>query len=248
MSLRLHEIAEGRNRILNPFTDDKLELLGEVARLRPGTRQLDLACGKGEMLCRWADRHGVEGVGVDLSEVFLTAARARAAELAVQDRVRFEHGEAAAYLRTCAGRFDVVSCVGATWIGGGLRGTIELMLPKVEPGGILLVGEPYWISEPPPGAAEMLGFRREDFGTLGDTLDRFDAAGVELLEMVLADHDSWDRYVAGQWWTMSDWLAANPGDPDAGALRDMLDRSRRYHLRYGRQHMGWGVFVLRPVA
>jgi hypothetical protein len=56
MSLRLHKIAEAHHRILNPFTDEKLMLLGEVCRLRPGMRQLDLCSGKGEMLCQWARR------------------------------------------------------------------------------------------------------------------------------------------------------------------------------------------------
>jgi cyclopropane fatty-acyl-phospholipid synthase-like methyltransferase len=54
MSLRFHEIAEQNHRILNPFTEEKLMLLGEICELEPGMRQLDLACGKGEMLSRWA--------------------------------------------------------------------------------------------------------------------------------------------------------------------------------------------------
>ena len=62
MSLRHHEIAEANHRILDPFTDEKLRLLGEVARVGPGTRILDLACGKGEMLCRWAEWFGSGGV------------------------------------------------------------------------------------------------------------------------------------------------------------------------------------------
>src|SRR4029453_9218188 len=95
--LRQHEISEAGHRILNPFTDAKLALLGEVCRLRPGQRQLDLACGKGEMLCRWAADHGITGVGVDISRVFLSAARARATALGVADRVRFAEADAAAY-------------------------------------------------------------------------------------------------------------------------------------------------------
>ncbi len=53
MSLRHHEIAEANHRILDPFTDEKLRLLGEIAGVGQGTRVLDLACGKGELLCRW---------------------------------------------------------------------------------------------------------------------------------------------------------------------------------------------------
>jgi cyclopropane fatty-acyl-phospholipid synthase-like methyltransferase len=73
--VRQHEISEAENRILNPFDEGKLMLLGEVCRLQTGQRQLDLACGKGEMLCRWAARFGIEGLGVDISDVFLAAAR-----------------------------------------------------------------------------------------------------------------------------------------------------------------------------
>ena len=51
MSLRQHEIAEANHRILNPFTDEKLMTLGTICGLQPGQRMLDLACGKGELLC-----------------------------------------------------------------------------------------------------------------------------------------------------------------------------------------------------
>ncbi|WP_433242056.1 SAM-dependent methyltransferase [Streptosporangium sp. CA-135522] len=244
MSLRFHEIAESGHRILNPITEDKLVLLGEVARLRPGTRQLDLACGKAEALCQWALRHGVEGVGIDISEVFLRAAQERAHELGVAGQVRFERGDAGSH-RAEPGAFDVVSCIGTTWIGGGLEGTIELMLPALREDGILLIGEPYWITEPPEEAYESFGFGPEAFSSLAGTFDRFEAAGLEVLEMVLADQDSWDRYAAGQWWTLSDWLRANPDDPDAEEMAEFLRRARRSHVEYGRQYLGWGVFVLR---
>jgi cyclopropane fatty-acyl-phospholipid synthase-like methyltransferase len=72
--LRQHEIAEADHRILNPFTGQQLMQLADVGRVGPATRILDLACGKGEMLCRWAAAFGCGGHGVDISEVFLAAA------------------------------------------------------------------------------------------------------------------------------------------------------------------------------
>lgn len=245
MSLRHHEIAEGDNRILNPFTADKLMLLGEVCRLREGQRQLDLASGKGEMLCRWSQRFGITGLGIDLSEVFVAAATARAAELGVAGRVRFQQGDAGTP-PSGAGTFDIVSCIGATWIGGGLAGTIALMRPFLAGDGLLLVGEPYWTEPPPPAALAALGLGDGDHTSLAGTLDRFGAAGTELVEMVLADGDSWDRYAAAQWWNIDRWLRANPDDPEAPAMREFLVDWRRAHLEYGRRLLGWGVFVLRP--
>ncbi|WP_329130331.1 class I SAM-dependent methyltransferase [Streptomyces sp. NBC_01476] len=246
MSLRHHEIAESGHRILNPYTEEKLMLLGEICRLQEGQRQLDLACGKGEMLSRWAQRWGTGGVGVDLSRTFLAAAEARAAELGVAGRVTFERGDAGAY-RAEEGAFDVVSCIGATWIGGGFAGTVELLRPAMRPGGLMLIGEPYWTEPPPEEALEAVEAEPDDFTSLAGTLDRIEAAGMELVEMVLADGDSWDRYAAGQWFTIDRWLRETPRDhPDAADMRVFLEHSRRTHLTWARRYFGWGVFVLRP--
>jgi Methyltransferase domain len=246
--LAQHEIAEAGHRILNPFTEEKLMLLGEICRLEPGQRQLDLASGKGEMLCRWAERFGIGGVGVDISEVFVPAARARAAELGVADRVTFEQGDASVVLAGHGSRdlasYDVVSCIGATWIGGGVGGTIDLMRPMLRDHGLMLIGEPYWREEP-PAAALSSHVAADEFTSLLATMERFEAARMQLVEMVLADGDSWDRYVASQWWTVSEWLRANADHADAPAMRDYLVESRRSHLAYDRRCLGWGVFVLR---
>jgi hypothetical protein len=244
--LNMHEIAEAGHRLLNPLTEEKLMLLGELCRLRPGQRLLDLASGKGEMLCRWADAFGIEGHGVDISTVFVPAARQRAAELGVADRVTFELGDAAKAV-PADGEYDIVSCIGATWIGGGLAGTVALMRPAVREDGLLLVGEPYWAEDTPDEAYDGLQIPRDVFTTLGGTLERLEAAGLELLEMVLADGDSWDRYIGPQWWTVSDWLRANPDSPDAPAMREYLRVARDTHLRYQRRYLGWGVFVCRVI-
>ncbi|HVQ86742.1 MAG TPA: class I SAM-dependent methyltransferase, partial [Actinomycetes bacterium] len=111
--LRQHEISEVSHRLLNPFSEEKLMLLGEICRLTPDHHQLDLACGKGEMLCRWAERYGMSGLGVDLSQVFLNSARERASELGVAGRVSFQQADAAEVVLPAAS-FDVVSCIGAT--------------------------------------------------------------------------------------------------------------------------------------
>jgi hypothetical protein len=68
---------------------------------------------------------------------------------------------------------------------------------------------------------------------------------MEPVEMVLANPDSWDRYVASQWWTVAEWLRANPDDPDAPALREWIAQSKRDYMQYGRRYLGWGVFALR---
>ncbi|HEY4377781.1 MAG TPA: methyltransferase domain-containing protein, partial [Acidimicrobiales bacterium] len=188
------------------------------------------------------------GVGVDLSQVFLAAARERAVELGVSERVSFERGDAGAYAAE-PGAFDVVSCIGATWIGGGFAGTVDLLRPALRAGGLMLIGEPYWTEQAPDEALEAMGVEREDFASPAGTLDRIEAAGMDLVEMVLADGDSADRYAAEKWFAISDWLRAGNADhPDAADMRQFLEHDRRTHLTWARRYMGWGVFVLREAV
>jgi SAM-dependent methyltransferase len=245
MTLRHHEIAETRHRILNPLVEPQLRLLGEIVGAGSATRVLDLACGKGELLSLWASWFTTSGIGVDLSPVFSAAARQRAAELGVGTRVKIVEGDAAAY-EVPPSAFDVACCIGATWIGGGLAGTVDLLRPAVRPGGLLLVGEPYWTEPPPADAVAAHGFAPDDYVSLEATFDRLDAAGVELVEMVMASPDTWDRYEVSQWLAVTDWLAANPEDPDHDAMVRFRDDNRRTYLRWGRRYLGWGVFVTRP--
>jgi SAM-dependent methyltransferase len=244
MSLRFHEISEGDRRILNPYTETELMLLGEVCRLNSSMRQLDLASGKGEMLCQWSKHWGIHGVGVDLSKVFLKAARHRAVELNVQNKVTFIEADAGKFSAE-GQQFDIVSCIGATWIGNGLAGTIKLMLPALKPNGLLLIGEPFWNEIPPEEAYASSNISKDEFTTLVGTLDRFEAVGLKLVEMVLATPHTWDRYVVSQWWTVDEWIQSHPDHEDAEPLSKWITASKRDYLEYSRRYLGWGVFVLK---
>ncbi len=131
-------------------------------------------------------------------------------ELGVADGVSFVQGDAGAY-EAAAGAFDIASCLGATWIGGGLIGTAALLKPAVRAGGLVLIGEPFWLETPPAEAVAAFGFAPGDYVSLAGTADRLEAAGLELVEMVLADGDSWDRYEAAQWRTISVVAGSEPG-------------------------------------
>ena len=139
---RIFNITESAHRIHDPFTPEKLATLGAALRLEAGTRVLDLGSGSGEMLCTWARDHGVIGTGIDMSQLFTEQARLRAEELGVADQVKFIHGDAAGYVSD--EKAGVAACLGATWIAGGVAGTIELLARSLRTGGIILIGEPYW--------------------------------------------------------------------------------------------------------
>lgn len=241
---RQHVIRERHHRIHDPISEEKLAALGRALKLRAGERILDLACGSGEMLCTWASEHRVTGLGVDLSTVFIDAALARSRELDVEDRVRFVRADASGYAGEPA--YDVASCLGATWIGGGLEGTIDLLERSLRPGGTVLVGEPYWAKEPPDQETLRAchASERDDFRSLPRLVERFGELGWDLVEMVLASPDDWDRYVAAQWLSTRRFLDDNPDDELAPEMRDELTTAPLSHVTYQREYLGWGVFAL----
>ncbi len=243
---RIFNIMESAHRIHNPFSPDKFSTLGAALRLKPGDSILDLGSGSGEMLCTWARDHGIVGTGIDMSQLFSEQANRRAEELGVTDRVKFIHGDAAGYVSDR--KVNVAACIGATWIAGGVAGTIELLARSLCNGGIILIGEPYWRQLPSTEdiARKCLARAISDFLLLPELLASFSRLGYDVVEMVLANQDGWDRYEAAKWLTMRRWLEANPNDELAGEVQAKLASEPERHAAYTREHLGWGVFALMP--
>ena len=243
---RIFNITESAHRIHNPITPEKLATLGAALRLESGARVLDLGSGSGEMLCTWARDYGVIGTGIDMSQLFTEQAKLRAEELGVADQVKFIHGDATGYVSD--DKAGVAACLGATWIAGGVVGTIELLAQSLRPGGIILIGEPYWRQLPPTEdvARGCLAHSIADFLILPELLASFRRLGYDVVEIILADQDGWDRYEAAKWLTMRRWLEANPGDEFAKAVRAQLTSEPERYAAYTREYLGWGVFALMP--
>lgn len=110
----------------------------------------------------------------------------------------------------------------------------------------MLIGEPYRRQVPATDeVAQACGVSSvRDFLTLPELVSSFAKLGYDVVEMVLADQEGWDRYEAAKWLTMRRWLEANPEDGFAHEIRAELSAAPMRHVTYSREYFGWGVFAL----
>jgi cyclopropane-fatty-acyl-phospholipid synthase len=88
---------------------NKYELISRKLGLEPGMRLLDIGCGWGGMVLHAAQHHGVEAVGVTISEPQAELGRKRVAEAGLSDRVEIRVQD---YRDITDGPFDAISSIG----------------------------------------------------------------------------------------------------------------------------------------
>jgi hypothetical protein len=174
------------------------------------------------------------------------ATRTRAQQFDVAERVTFLEGDGAHH-QDRAGFYDIGMAIGATWIGGGLVGTIDLLSTWTKPNALLALGEVFWAGEPSDDLRAIYG-GQGDWADLEGTLDRIGSHGYDLVEMILASSDDWDRYEAGKWANLAAWLDTHPDDPRAGQIRQEWKSRQRLYLHAERRCIGWGIFIVRSAT
>lgn len=229
-----HGVAERYHEIQNPIGADKIRLLGERLGLAAGQRVLDIACGRGGPTLVLASTFGCEIVGVEKSDEFAEAARKRVAEAGLEELISV-HVQDAADFPIEPEAWDAALCLGASWIWGGLEGTVAALVPGVRPGGHVAVGEVFLRGEPDrPGG---------EFVTLAETVRRFERAGPALTVLIAASEEDWDAYESLHWASLEDWLAEHPHEPGAAEIRAQHEESKWHYLEHGRGVTGWAILA-----
>ena len=117
--------------------ENKYELICRKLDLCPGMRLLDVGCGWGGMVLHAAQHHGVEAVGISLSQNQVDYARKRVAEAGLADRVDIRLQD---YRDVSDGPFDAISSIGMfEHVGFRLLGRyFDQVVVLLEPGGRFL--------------------------------------------------------------------------------------------------------------
>jgi hypothetical protein len=235
-----HAVVESLHELQNPTSRDKIRLLGDRMKLGSDSYVLDLASGRGGPAIILADTFGCHITCVEKSEEFDAAARRRAGEAGLDSLIEFVLADAHDFMAEREA-YDAALCLGASFIWDGLPGTLAALVPAVRGRGFVAVGEPYWRTWPPPERAEP--DEGEDFLPLPDTVERFQAAGLDLVVLIDSSLDDWDRYESLHWLAAEKWLSEHTQDPDAEEIRVLNERSRDRYLRWQRELLGWAIIA-----
>ena len=241
----LMDISHKYLEILNPSSQEKILAVGDVLNLNTGSRVIDFGCGKGELLALWAEKFGISGTGVDISEQFCKTAITKIKERSLDKRIEIVCANGSDYPTGDRG-YDAGLCIGATFIWGGLIETIQALKKYIKPEGKLAIGEVYWLKRDIP--QEYLNGSAPP-GTLyeQEILQVINQEGYDIEYMVRASLDDWDRYNAGNWRGMVRWIYDNPEHPDRQDVIDRLRKNQDDYLRYEREYLGWAIYVLSPM-
>ncbi len=242
---RYFDVTHALHTYCNPISEEAVRELEGVLDLQPGMRVLDIASGLGEILLGFAKRHGVSGVGVDVSPYAIRRAEARKAEWAPEADVRFLEMKGEDYAPDPDAPFDVVLCVGASWIWKGHEGTLRALQRFVRPGGLIVNGEPYWRQDPPEAYLRSEGLRRHEFPTLGEYYETLERLGLSLVWMRGVTEQEWDRYEMLQTASLDRFAREHPDDPDLDEIRKKLLPTKEAYFRWGRDALGFAFWVLR---
>jgi predicted O-methyltransferase YrrM len=142
-----------------------------------------------------AQTFGSRILGIEKAPEFTAVARGRVAGAGLIDSIEIVEADASVFSFEREA-FDAALCLGATFVGDGLAGTLEALTPVVRPGGCVVVGEPFWRRRTLPDGVDHAGYV-----TLHETAARFEAAGLSL-----------------HWRALEDWLEGNGHDPDADEI------------------------------
>lgn len=242
------DITHREHVLCNPTNVEKIDELITLLRMEPGAKVLEIATGKGEFIIRLAERYKIEGIGVDISPYHISDAEKKSKARIPDAHLTFLEMDGANYQPGQPESFDLVACIGASWIYGGHKETLKALKDMAAPGGWVVVGEPHWRQEPDPAYLEAIGEERSSFGTHYENTAAGLDLGLELVYTLVSSQDDWDRYEGLQWYAATEWAEKHPHDPDAGELLQRVRVNRASYLQWGRDTLGWSIYVFKKAG
>ncbi len=242
---KFFDITHREHLFCNPMSEQKFEELIGLLRLPKGAQVLEVATGKGEFITRLAERYGISGTGIDISPYCVAEAGQKHRQRVPEAKLQFMEMDGAEFEPEEPESFDLVACIGASWIYGGHKKTLEALYRMAAPSSWIIAGEPFWRQEPTAEYVKAIGEERSSFGTHHGNVTAGEALGLELAYTLVGSQDDWDKYEGLTWYAAERWAREHPEDPDVDEVLNRVAQSRESYLKWGRETLGWAIYLFR---
>jgi SAM-dependent methyltransferase len=242
---KYYDIIHQRHSVMNPVDETKLERLYDLLELKPNARVIDIGCGKGEMLIRLAEKYDIKGLGIDKSPYCIREAQKRKHQRIPQANLTFLEMDGAQYNPETREYSDLTMCIGATWIYGGYKNTIRALCGMTRAPGFVVVGEPFWRTNPPKEYLQSEGLSADSFDTHHGNVRTGESEGLRLVFTIVSSKEDWDRSEGLHWTSAAEYALAHPEDTDLEELQARDSKERESYLRWGRDTLGWAIYLFR---
>jgi SAM-dependent methyltransferase len=236
-------IAHGDHRYYSPLSAAKAAALVAMFRLQPGGRVLDIGCGRARFLMDVVAAHPAHGVGVDTNSAFIAQARADAAARGLADRLTLIAAPLAEAVAAHE-RFDAVVCMGSSQAVGTLADALSWAWRALRPGGTALFADGCWKQPPAQDYLDVLGAAADEMQSHAGNAALARDAGFRVLATATASGDEWDEYEGLYCAAVERYLDAHPEDPDVDAMAARIRPWHDAYLRWGRDTLGFGFYLL----
>lgn len=246
MSMTFPRIAYEALDVCNGVTMAAIETAVARAGLAARAEALDVGAGNAAVAIRLAETFGLRVTAIEMDPGMADLARARIAEASVGDRVALVVAAAAGVLARTP-PVDLITALGTTNVTGEGRprpvAALAALRRALKPGGWLLWGDLVWLSEP-SGPLRQIVEATNLYADHAGWQAAATAAGLEVAAADISPQAVFDAYARSLAAAAGQWLEANPAAPEAGSVRMSADRVRAM-LEYGRDHIGFGLYLLR---
>jgi SAM-dependent methyltransferase len=242
--LKFFALTRRYHVIDNPISETKLERVVGILNLAANAKVLDIASGKGELLCRIAAKYQARCTGVELNPEHCASAEATVQRRGLSEFVEIRNQPGQDF-QADAGSYDVAMCVGAEWIFAGWKGTLAHLANWTRDGGIVVAGTPFWATRPSQDYLTLSGISEDDFTSHAGNIAIGEGIGLTPVYSIASNRDDWDHYCGLTWLAAYDYIRENPGDADNGEIAVLTEKDKQQYFRGGRECLSWGIYVFR---
>lgn len=226
-------MLEDNAHLISMVPVEELLRFGYELGVTENMKVLDLCCGYGTVLKVWSEAFGIEGVGIDLVEEFVSIGRERLKKSNI-DKVTLIQGDVTAYQDTC--KYDVVICSETI---ENIANTLSLGEKFLKLGGVLCYQKLYSKVMNPP--QELIDFDEEVL-PLSELNRVFNQLGYGMTAMASDTTGMWEHYVVN--WSGKRDLLRLKQEPDNEQLKNWVTTWYNMYFDYRRQYEGQALFGL----